>query len=1061
MDLEEKLKQSSDLYKSLKEIEEFCNKTWRAPLLPWFTNHDVLHSKEIIHLLGQILSPIENTPASLTEHELFILLASAYLHDIGMQYLKVENISVDKLNSDEYEIIRKRHAEESYNIILKSVQESLYRDDFHPPEIEEEYLPVIAWVSKGHATEFFEETLQHFRGNPATPLNRPVRGELLASLLLIADELDLQSKRVKFPETAKFNLSDFSYVHWFKHHYVDFVEIKNGDISLTLKFPVNADEYKELIKELIETKLKVQIDKVNPRLRKETSGLLHLNNVVNIQIKTDDTGTKRALPNGALKELKKMLKKEAPEKSVTHQKEDIIHRNIPKPTSIFTGRKNELCRFKEVFERSNLISIEGLGGIGKTEFAAQCIELYLQQNNVIWFDCSPDSKLDSLIDSCGYSDLLKGESKTELAKYSGFAGLIERDKLVVFLDNFQDVMDDSFKKYFTFSERRLRNAKFVLIAREHPSLEMIRVVPVTLEGLKNDSIEYAKKVIDTYYRDVVIDDEKLKNVCETVGGHPLAIDLAIQLIHYGETPHEIVRKFIEFKDRSEELSHRLLDEIFNHPKSTKEERELLLNFSIFRTKVEKTAFDYISDDPNKMNILHKLMDKQMINHYGDLYGSHPLVRVFCYHRLEDKKGLHMKASAYLKTRRKEKLDPLLEEDIFYHLLNSDLLNEWVEMISEKGEKFILSGYTNSLKEMMDKAGEKGIEQAIFYLYYGDIAQIKGEWNNALKYFERSYSFPGFDEKISSMAYIKYGEMLYRKGEVKESLKYFEGGCERCKKIYYQMGIARSINNIGLVLEKIEGNLSKALEKHQESLKIREEIGDKSGIAISLNNIGTVLDEKGDLDGALRKHQESLKIREEIGDKSGIAMSLNNIGAVLEKKDDLDGALEKHQESLKIQEEIGDKSGIAMSLNNIGTVLEKKGNLDGALEKHQESLKIQEEIGGKSGIAMSLNNIGTVLYKKGDLDGALEKCRESLKIQEEIGEKSGIATSLHNIGTFDFNRKDYNSALFNLFKSKALKNQMGIKERGERAIIFLRFARNLVEKDLRRLRMKYSINYQKN
>ena len=49
-----------------------------------------------------------------------------------------------------------------------------------------------------------------------------------------------------------------------------------------------------------------------------------------------------------------------------------------------------------------------------------------------------------------------------------------------------------------------------------------------------------------------------------------------------------------------------------------------------------------------------------------------------------------------------------------------------------------------------------------------------------------------------MAYIKYGEMLYRKGEVKESLKYFEGGCARCKKIDYQIGIARSINNIGLV-----------------------------------------------------------------------------------------------------------------------------------------------------------------------------------------------------------------------------------------------------------------------
>ena len=133
MDLEEKLKQSPDLYRTLKEIEEFCKRIWRAPLLSWFTSHDVSHSKEIIHLLGQILLPIENTAASLTEHELFILLASAYLHDIGMQYLKVEDISVDKLNSDEYEIIRKRHAEESYNIILKNVQESLHMDDFHPP----------------------------------------------------------------------------------------------------------------------------------------------------------------------------------------------------------------------------------------------------------------------------------------------------------------------------------------------------------------------------------------------------------------------------------------------------------------------------------------------------------------------------------------------------------------------------------------------------------------------------------------------------------------------------------------------------------------------------------------------------------------------------------------------------------------------------------------------------------------------------------------------------------------------------------------------------------------
>ena len=46
MDLEEKLKQSSDLYKTLKEIEEFCNKIWRVPHLPWVASHDVSHSRK-------------------------------------------------------------------------------------------------------------------------------------------------------------------------------------------------------------------------------------------------------------------------------------------------------------------------------------------------------------------------------------------------------------------------------------------------------------------------------------------------------------------------------------------------------------------------------------------------------------------------------------------------------------------------------------------------------------------------------------------------------------------------------------------------------------------------------------------------------------------------------------------------------------------------------------------------------------------------------------------------------------------------------------------------------
>jgi len=99
MNLEDKLKSNSELSSCLDEIVKSCNKIWDNIQLPWFTKHDVSHSKEIIHLLGQILAPIEDTSQKLNEHELFILLASAYLHDIGMQNLKIDDITRTEKNN--------------------------------------------------------------------------------------------------------------------------------------------------------------------------------------------------------------------------------------------------------------------------------------------------------------------------------------------------------------------------------------------------------------------------------------------------------------------------------------------------------------------------------------------------------------------------------------------------------------------------------------------------------------------------------------------------------------------------------------------------------------------------------------------------------------------------------------------------------------------------------------------------------------------------------------------------------------------------------------------------
>ena len=71
-----------------------------------------------------------------------------------------------------------------------------------------------------------------------------------------------------------------------------------------------------------------------------------------------------------------------------------------------------------------------------------------------------------------------------------------------------------------------------------------------------------------------------------------------------------------------------------------------------------------------------------------------------------------------------------------------------------------------------------------------------------------------------------------------------------------------------------GELDRALALYQESLQIKEQIGDLKGKAASLHQMAQVYLTRGDLDRALALYQESLQLKEQIGDLQGKAASLH-------------------------------------------------------------------------------------------------------------------------------------------------------------------------------------------
>ena len=215
----------------LNNIKAHVAQIWDPPLLQHYTKHGIDHSQRIIDVLGSLL---EEHDELLSEQERFILLAAIYLHDIGMQ----SPIDAGLPEKEEYtledsEIVRKKHNETSANIIRKgklTLGLNLCK----------EYSKFIATLSEYHRKlDINDLTTQSIIG-------KDIRLKLLAALLRLGDELDLDFRRVNVTTLKMRQIPVESKFHWFSHYYIQSVQIKKGKIKLWYRFPEKYREQEQL-----------------------------------------------------------------------------------------------------------------------------------------------------------------------------------------------------------------------------------------------------------------------------------------------------------------------------------------------------------------------------------------------------------------------------------------------------------------------------------------------------------------------------------------------------------------------------------------------------------------------------------------------------------------------------------------------------------------------------------------------------------------------------------------------------------------------------------------------
>jgi non-specific serine/threonine protein kinase len=222
--------------------------------------------------------------------------------------------------------------------------------------------------------------------------------------------------------------------------------------------------------------------------------------------------------------------------------------------------------------------------------------------------------------------------------------------------------------------------------------------------------------------------------------------------------------------------------------------------------------------------------------------------------------------------------------------------------------------------------------------------------------------------------------------------------------------AKALNGGGN-LAHARGDLARAAALHQESLAVRQALGDRRGIAISLNSLANVAVDRGDYDAARALHEDSLALRRELGDTRGIAIALNNLGVIARDQADWERAAALTRESVAVFKELGDKHGMAISLVTLGAAEYHLGSHAEATALHQQSLALFGEVENRREIAECLEVLAMLARAQaqpfqaarlfGTAEAALEEIGSSMQPSQDPRYETYVAEIRDQLGEATF------------------------------------------------------------
>ncbi len=618
------------------------------------------------------------------------------------------------------------------------------------------------------------------------------------------------------------------------------------------------------------------------------------------------------------------------------------------------NRAEELSHALNHLQENKILLFSGIAGVGKTTLARVLIDF--RPTGVpepFWFDFhhNRDANLEDVLEALAAyleaPEILSFKGKRQAGK-PDINRLTEElrkrnslwlvfDDLSYMINEKRNFIDPGLGLLFTSLRDNTHRAKVILTSRIMPLLDNGEYLIDELEDENRQEIKGLK--IDfavNYLKENGLDKIKL-DILESLVESVEGHPFSLKLLvglTKKHTPENILKDLNLYKKHQED---RIKKARFLFDKLVNEEKGLLERIAVYRQPEPPEAIKIMFTDNTPIDSVDTLLDKSLLEtDNSGKYWLHPLVQEFAYDDLEKKNEAHAVACKYYLS------IPLPE----YPKTKEEL---------------------QSAIEAHHHACEAGIydlaAQIILYSKLHVYFDIWGDYTALITLYRRLLPADPLKEKV-----LLSNEMK-----------------------------AFVFDDLGIRYQQL-GFVGKAIEYHEQALKIAREIGDRCGEGYALGNLGIAYKDLGEPRKAIEYYEQALKITREIGDRRGEGNYLGNLGVAYYSLGELRKSIEYYKQALKIAREIGDRRGEGNHHGNLGVAYYILGEPRKAIEYHEQALKIAREIGDRCGEGNHLGNLGLVYYSLGELRKAIEYYEQALKIAKDIGDRRGEGNHLGNLGS---------------------------------------------------------------